>query len=93
MSDDTTIIQTELLKGLFDLAVNSMDFGSGFWDDEDVAIGRAVAVLIGIDPINGTPRTYAERYEHTYDREEHWRKDGTHYCGFCMKQEEADIHV
>lgn len=48
-------VPTETLKVLFDTAVNSMDFTSGFLDHEEVAHLRKVAVLLGLDPKVATP--------------------------------------
>lgn len=58
-------IDKELLQAIFDLAVNTMDFGSGFWDDEDVKWGRRAAEILGLDPMVGTPRSYRVRIAHT----------------------------
>lgn len=56
MSDDEAIIvPTELLRAVFDIAVGSAGFGSGFLDQEEVDHLRACAVALGIDPLKGTP--------------------------------------
>jgi hypothetical protein len=60
------IIDRELLKILFDLAVNSMDFGSGFFSTEDTQATRAVAKVLGLDPMVGTPSNHAQFYPHEY---------------------------
>lgn len=44
---DTVEIKTETLKALFDLVVGSMDYGSGFFDKEDVEVIIDVAEIIG----------------------------------------------
>jgi len=46
------------LQIVFDTAVHSMDFGSGFLDDEEVTALRAVAVLLGVDPLVATPDNF-----------------------------------
>lgn len=48
-------IDERLLRVLFDTAVGSMDFGSGFLDDEEVAALREVAGMLGADPMVATP--------------------------------------
>jgi len=59
-------IRTEDLRALFDLAVNSMDFGSGFWDSEDVAVARKIAQSLGIDPMIGVPFGFRSNYRHKF---------------------------
>jgi hypothetical protein len=51
-------IDRRLLQIIFDTAVHSMDFGSGFLDDEEVTALRAVAVLLGVDPLVATPDNF-----------------------------------
>lgn len=79
-----------LLQGIFDLAVGSMDFGSGFWDDDDVRIGREVAELIGVDPIEGTPEPYRKRIAHTF--KPHQFYGGRILCAHCHLEEGAEVH-
>lgn len=55
------------LRILFDALTNSMDFGSGFLDSEDVEALRAVAVLLGVDPMYGTPSEFTGQYPHPYE--------------------------
>lgn len=43
-------VDSEDLRILFDLAINSLDFGSGWWDWEDKAAGQKIAIALGIDP-------------------------------------------
>ena len=49
------LVNRELLQIVFDLVVNSMDFGSGFFDEDDVKATRELATIIGLDPMVGTP--------------------------------------
>lgn len=60
---DIVTIDRKLLQIAFDCAVNSMDFGSGFFDDEEVEGLRAIAVLLGVDPMVATPRNFICKYE------------------------------
>jgi len=55
-------IDDRLLRIVFDVAVHSMDFGSGFLDDEEVAALREVAVVLGVDPAVATPRNFTCKY-------------------------------
>jgi hypothetical protein len=62
----TTPIATEDLRCLFDIVTNSMDFGSGFLDREEADLIRRVAVLLGVDPMEGTPTEFAQWYPHAF---------------------------
>lgn len=57
-------------KALFDIAVGSMDFGSGFLDNEEVDILRAFAVKLGLDPMEATPSNFRKTYPHAFRAEE-----------------------
>lgn len=61
-------INKRLVQTLFDLVVGSMDFGSGYMVDEEVEAMREVAVLLGVDPMNGTPENFKCKYagSHTW---------------------------
>lgn len=54
MNDEITL-PTELVRNVFDIAVESMDFSSGFLEDSDVEVLRDLAVRLGLDPVAGTP--------------------------------------
>lgn len=64
---EQTLVPTEVLRALFDCAVGSMNFASGFWDNEETAAARAVAVLLGVDPWAATPREHGVNYPHPFD--------------------------
>jgi hypothetical protein len=49
-------------KVVFDVATNSLDFGSGFLDDEEVRALRAAAVDLGVDPMEATPHNFKAKY-------------------------------
>ena len=55
-------IEADVLRCVFDAAVNSLDFGSGFLDDEEVEALRAIAGALGIDPMTGTPEKFKCKY-------------------------------
>lgn len=54
MSDYVQIERTKL-QALLDVAVSSMDFGSGFWDKDDAAAARWAAEALGVCPNACTP--------------------------------------
>lgn len=83
-------IETDDLKALFDLVAQSMDFGSGFLDGEDVVLLRKIAEMIGVDPIAGTPSTHASQYPHVF------QGPGSQFdlrCSHCVRPEDDPIHV
>jgi hypothetical protein len=53
---------SEIWQAVFDVAVGSMDFGSGFLDDEEVEALRAAAGILGVDPDTATPRQFICKY-------------------------------
>ena len=55
-------IPDETLRAVFDIAVESMDFGSGYLDDDEVNHLRAYAVAIGVDPWDATPSNHRVRF-------------------------------
>lgn len=57
-------VNREDLKKLFDMCVNSMDFGSGFLDTEDVECLRKVARVIGVAETTATPAEFMANYPH-----------------------------
>lgn len=58
----TVTVDRVLLQICFDVAVNSMDFGSGFLDDEEVLGLRAIAAYLGVDPMLATPDNFRCKY-------------------------------
>jgi hypothetical protein len=59
-------IDDEVLRALFDVAVSSMDFGSGFLDDEEVVSLRRAAEIIGVDPAVATPQNFRCKYRQAH---------------------------
>lgn len=55
-------IPDRLLRIVYDTAVSSMDFGSGFLDDSEVAALREIAVILGTDPETATPGNFKCKY-------------------------------
>lgn len=62
LSADETVVKTEHLQILFDALVQSMDFGSGFLDTEEVEALRAIAEDLGVDPMVATPSAFKAQY-------------------------------
>lgn len=64
MSVERQILEIDfaVLQKVFDTAVNSMNFGSGFLDDEEVEALRECALALGVDPMNGTPDNFKPKY-------------------------------
>jgi len=58
------MITPDELKHLFDMAVGTMDFGSGFYNHEDVVFLRHVATLIGVDVKEATPDNFRASFAH-----------------------------
>lgn len=67
---------------IFDALVGSLNFGSGFLCDDDVEALRALAVLIGVNPAEGTPSEYQSQYAHHFSGE-HGSKHDPATCWDC----------
>lgn len=59
-------VELEDAKAVLDIAVGSMNFGSGFLDRDEVASLRRLAEQIGIDPIIATPEAWRLQYAHVW---------------------------
>lgn len=59
-------VPRERLQAVFDLAVNSMDFGSGFLEFDDAKHLRAIAELLGVDVQIATPDNVLMHFPHSY---------------------------
>lgn len=57
------VVPVSIARVVLDAAVNSMDFGSGMFDDEEVQALRAFAVLLGVDPSTATPDNFKCKYD------------------------------
>lgn len=85
-------VRAELLRNLFDLAVGSMDFGSGFFSTEDTHTTRTVAVLLGLDPMTGTPHNHARDYAHAY-KPRRPSMETPPPCEHCDQFPEHEVHT
>jgi hypothetical protein len=66
--DEDEMIQVRKgdLRALLDLATGSMDFGSGFWNNEDVECARTIARLLDVRMCAVTPSNFQKTYEDTH---------------------------
>lgn len=83
-------IEENLLRIVFDVAVNSMDFTSGSLDDEEVLALRRVAEILGVDPMVGTPDTFKCKYEgiHEVWTPAHVAENFCHRCRRIVRPDE-----
>jgi hypothetical protein len=96
-----TVEQTRVL---FDIAIQSLDFGSGCLDDDEVEVLRAVAVSLGVDPWDATPDNHRPKYcpGHEWEQwSDPYRRQlpsgygclrQWRYCTVCRKQEIHEFH-
>lgn len=63
---DVTLLFTDDLKRLFDLATDSPLVCSGSFENDDVDLLRRLAVLIGVDPDGITPDEFITNYPHAF---------------------------
>lgn len=56
--DDELTVRKGDLRALLDVATSSMDFGSGFLDNEQVEVLRKIAEVLDVDPTIVTPHNF-----------------------------------
>lgn len=78
----------EDVQMLFDLMVHSMDFGSGFLDDDEVEALRRVAEQLGVEKDVATPSEFKHKYPHEF-KPKSW--DSTR-CEKCDRAEDWKAH-
>lgn len=87
--DEEVTIRRGDLRALLDVATGSMDFGSGFLDNEQVEVLRKVAEVLGVEPKVVTPSNFVCQYEgkHNWNPVPEWWQSRdrtvTHHCTFC----------
>lgn len=86
MSDDSVMIAREDLRMLYDLAVGSLDFGSGFWDIDDVEMAHRIAEVLGVDKV--TPYLPRKQVPHK-PRPAAWAPK---MCALCSRDVTDQIH-
>ncbi len=93
VTDPTIAVPTEDLRTMFDIAVGSLNFGSGFLDSDEVDVLRRVAVQIGVDPMAGTPKEFALRTAHPFVPEyDNWAEGPCKWCGRHNDPKDWDPH-
>lgn len=70
------IVDQATVQILFDIAINSLDFGSGWLDDEEVEALRECAVTLGVDPITATPDGFKCKYTNEHQWSNWYRPVG-----------------
>lgn len=76
-------VDRKVLQVVFDTAINSLDFGSSFLDDEEVIGLRAVACLLDVDPDVATPLNFKCKYN---GKHKPWGSDSpsqANKCRYC----------
>lgn len=58
MSEDTITLSSSIAQAVFDIATESMDFTSGFLDDEEQDALVELAIALGIDPMRAVQHTH-----------------------------------
>lgn len=82
----------EELQRIFDIAVGSMDFGSGFLDTEEIETLRRLAVRLGVDPAKATSSTFKGQYPHQFMS--YTVPDGSRVlCSYCMGTDPDKGHM
>ena len=76
-------VSKDLLQKVFDVAVGSMNFTSGFLDDEEVSALRELAVILDVDPMTATPENFMCKYEGKHG--EIWTQFGRTTCLRCRQ--------
>lgn len=72
--DEVVSIRKGDLRAIMDVGTMSMDFGSGFLDNEQVQALRKGAEILGIDPLVVTPSNFTCQYNPPHQ----W-KESTYY--------------
>ncbi len=80
-------IERAKLQALLDVAINSMDFGSGFWDQEDANAARWAAEALGLCPNAATPSNILEHFPPC---EGLWRRVPPPYVGYDGRSYQSD---
>jgi hypothetical protein len=78
-------VTKKVLRDVLDVATMSMDFASGFMDDEQVEALRTAAVALGIDQMVVTPSHYVCKYRGTHQWElRHWGVGHRNEVWWCV---------
>lgn len=89
------------LRALFDLVVSTTDFGSSFFESDDVMLLRKLAEALGIDSMEGTPSDNRKHIAHAFSllsgsdtAPTGLLRDGPPVprCRWCNKAEDDQVH-
>lgn len=72
---------TEAVQALYDLAVSSLDYGSGFWSYEDAAPVARLAKLMGWEGAEGLQKYCDDKLHRT--EADAWMADNGHSLYWC----------
>jgi hypothetical protein len=95
LPDDAEIfVHVKDLRDLFDMICCSMDFGSGFFDTEQVNLIRRIAVILAVDPMEATPSSQAKEYPHRFKAAAAISelRRGNPWCKYCYGTEDQSWH-
>lgn len=81
--DEEVLIRKGDLRAIMDVATGSMDFGSGFLDNEQVEALHVGAVILGIDKIIVTPSNFVCQYAGHHDWTPVTWGGGGYACKIC----------
>lgn len=89
-------IADEKLQRLFDMIIHSLDFGSGFLEDDDVVLLRDIAKQLGVNPQIATPDDFRSQYNHVFEQHSaraiEVRPERAGECAHCRKSIDAPCH-
>lgn len=95
MTDETGMVLMPRgnVQEMLDIIVGSLDYGSGFLDREQIEILRAVAEMLGLDPMTATPSNYAKSYPHAFQAWVSSVNGPMLTCAHCSALVDAPWHV
>ena len=88
--DDTVSVRKGDLRAVLDVATQSMDFGSGFLDNEQVKALRKAAEILGIDQLIVTPANFVCQYKGRHEWREFEGRTTRWYCAICRHTSDDD---
>lgn len=90
---EPTPIPTEDLRALFDVAVGSMNFASGFLDTDEVNMLRRVAEALSVDPMEATPHEFRTQYPHAFRESRSLFASERLLCCWCNRESFHPLHA
>ena len=87
-------VNRETEQIIFDIAVNSLDWGSGFLDDEQVEALRRYAEHLGADVWKATPINHRPKYCPGHEWVQPWTpRNESWLCRHCGRYQDEDRAV